>query len=210
MGTPGPIVHIVDDDESFRHSTARLLRALGYTVETYGSGDDLLARVRRGPGCLVLDVRMPGPSGLELQQILATRGEGLPIVFLTGHGDIPMSVSAMRAGAEDFLTKPVPMAQLKDAIDRALTRDAGSRASRERMLALRARYETLTPAERRVFAMVVTGMLNKQIAYDLNRAERTVKAHRSQVMLKMQAESVADLVRMADELGISPDGPVAS
>ncbi len=210
MGTPGPIVHIVDDDESFRHSTARLLRALGYTVETYGSGDDFLARLRRGPGCLVLDVRMPGPSGLELQQVLATRGEGLPIVFLTGHGDIPMSVSAMRAGAEDFLTKPVPMAQLKDAIDRALARDAGSRASRERMLSLRARYETLTPAERRVFAMVVTGMLNKQIAYDLNRAERTVKAHRSQVMLKMQAESVADLVRMADELGISPDAPIPS
>ena len=127
----------------------------------------------------------------------------LPVVFLTGHGDIPMSVRAMRAGAEDFLTKPVPMQQLKEAIDRALARDAASRVNRERVESLRARYETLTPAEKRIFAMVVTGMLNKQIAYDLNRAERTVKAHRSQVMTKMQAESVADLVRMADELGIS-------
>ena len=205
MSTSGPIVHIVDDDESFRHSTARLLRALGYTVETYGSGDDFLARARRGQGCLLLDVRMPGASGLELQQALTARGDLLPIVFLTGHGDIPMSVRAMRAGAEDFLTKPVPMQQLKEAVDRALARDAASRVNRERVESLRGRYETLTPAEKRIFAMVVTGMLNKQIAYDLNRAERTVKAHRSQVMTKMQAESVADLVRMADELGISRD-----
>jgi FixJ family two-component response regulator len=208
MSPPDPIVHIVDDDESFRHSTARLVRALGYTVETYGSGDDFLARARRGHGCLLLDVRMPGSSGLELQQALTARGDLLPIVFLTGHGDIPMSVRAMRAGAEDFLTKPVPMQQLKEAIDRALARDAASRVNRARVERLRARYDTLTPAEKRIFAMVVTGMLNKQIAYDLNRAERTVKAHRSQVMTKMQAESVADLVRMADELGVSRDGSV--
>ena len=175
-------VHVVDDDDSFRYSTARLLRTLGYHVETYASGGDFLARVRRGPGCILLDVRMPGPSGLELQDALAAKGDRLPIVFLTGHGDIPMSVRAMKAGAEDFLTKPVAMADLRAAIDRALAHDRESRAAREHTESLRTRYEMLTPAEKRILAMVVTGMLNKQIAYELERAERTVKAHRSQVM----------------------------
>jgi len=209
MSDSPPTVHVVDDDDSFRESLARLLRATGHRVEAYRSGEDFLARARPGPGCVLLDVQMPGPTGLELQRALAERNLGLPIVFLTGHGDIPMSVRAMRAGAEDFLTKPVAMPQLLDAVSRALARDAAGREAQEHLAQLRARYETLTPAERRIFAMVVTGMLNKQIAYDLGRAERTVKAHRSQVMLKMKADSVADLVRMADELGISAQTPPA-
>lgn len=202
MTLPAPVVHVVDDDDSFRRSIARLLQACGRQVETYASGDEFLSRVRPGPGCVLLDVQMPGANGLELQERFMNRQDPLPIVFLTGHGDVPMSVQAIKAGAEDFLIKPVDKARLLEAVDRAIARDAAARTGREHHARLRAKYETLTPAERRIFAMVVAGMLNKQIAYDLQRTERTVKAHRAQVMHKMQAQSLADLVRMAVELGL--------
>jgi FixJ family two-component response regulator len=182
---------------------ARLLQACGYEVETYVSADDFLARMRPGPGCVLLDVHMPGPDGLELQALLRDRHDALPIVFLTGHGDVPMTVRAIKAGAEDFLMKPVTRAQLLDAVSRAIARDAATRPARELSAQLRVRFDRLTPAEKRIFAMVVTGMLNKQIAFDLQRTERTVKAHRAQVMHKMEAQSLAELVRMADELGIT-------
>jgi FixJ family two-component response regulator len=205
-----PTVHVVDDDAPFRDSMARLLRAMGYVVETYASGDEFLHGGPPSPGCVLLDMRLPGPSGLDLQKALASRGGTLPVVFLTGHGDIPSSVEAMKAGAEDFLTKPVQPAALRGAIERALARESTMRVGRQRADALRARFDTLTGAERRIFAMVARGMLNKQIAYDLDRAERTVKAHRSQVMRKMQADSVAELVRMADALGLDGEGGLAT
>ncbi len=183
---------------------ARLLKAMGHRVEIYESAGDFLQRYVEGPGCLILDVRMPGQSGLDLQQALGVRGIALPIVFLTGFADVPMTVKAMRSGAEDFLTKPVEPQALLEAVTRALARDAAARARRATLDTLRARYETLTAAERRIFALVVTGLLNKQIAWEVGRTERTVKAHRSQVMQKMAADSLADLVRMAGELGIGP------
>lgn len=204
MDAAQPIIHVVDDDDSVRSSMARLLKAMGHRVELYESASDFLDRYTDGPGCLVLDVRMPGQSGLDLQQALGTRGVSLPIVFLTGFADVPMTVRAMRSGAEDFLTKPVEPQALLEAVTRAIARDAAARAKRATLDTLRARYDTLTAAERRIFALVVTGLLNKQIAWEVGRTERTVKAHRSQVMQKMEAESLADLVRMAGELGIGP------
>jgi FixJ family two-component response regulator len=204
MDAAQPILHVVDDDESVRASMARLLKAMGHRVEAYESASDFLQRYVEGPGCLILDVRMPGQSGLDLQQALGVRGIALPIVFLTGFADVPMTVKAMRSGAEDFLTKPVEPQALLEAVTRALARDTAARARRATLDTLRTRYETLTAAERRIFALVVTGLLNKQIAWEVGRTERTVKAHRSQVMQKMAADSLADLVRMAGELGIGP------
>jgi FixJ family two-component response regulator len=204
---PRPTVHVVDDDEKMRRSLGRLLEAAGYTVALYASATALLDAAPTGPGCLLLDLQMPGKSGVELHEQLAVDASPLPVVFLTGHGDIPTTVRAMRSGAVDFLTKPASAEALLGAIALALARDAEQRAAQARITNLRARYETLTPAERIVLSMVVSGRLNKQIAYDLGRAERTVKAHRSRVMEKLRADSVADLVRMADELGVAPAPP---
>jgi FixJ family two-component response regulator len=197
-----PIVRVVDDDDSVRTGVVRLLQAAGYEAIAYSSaGEFLLADAERAaPGCIVLDVRMPGPTGLDLQEALARLDVPLPIVFLTGHGDIPMSVRAMKAGAVDFLTKPVSRKALLGAVQSAVARDAEQRAVRARIHEFRTRYETLTPREREVFSGVITGKLNKQIAAELGTAERTIKAHRAQVMEKMRVASVAELVHVADQL----------
>ena len=202
MADRNPIVHVVDDDETVRAAVVRLLQAAGYEARGYGSaGEFLLGRTdRNAPGCVVLDVQMPGPSGLELQEVLARLDAELPVVFLTGRGDIPMSVRAMKGGAVDFLTKPVSRETLLPAVQAATARDADARAAQEHLHVLRVRYETLTPREREVLAGVIAGKLNKLIAFELGTAERTVKAHRAQVMEKMQAASVAELVRFASEL----------
>jgi FixJ family two-component response regulator len=196
-------VHIVDDDESFRTAVTRLLQAAGYEVRGYASaGDFLIARPQDARGCLLLDVNMPGPSGLDLQAALADHGIDLAIVFLTGHGDVPMSVRAMKAGAVDFLTKPVEREALFKAVRDAIGRDDVAHETGNRLRDLRARYASLTPREREVFAGVVAGRLNKQIAADIGAAERTVKAHRAQVLEKMRVGSVAELARTAAELGL--------
>ncbi len=195
------IVHVVDDDESLRTALMRLLRASGYEVRTYASaGHFLLNKPENAPGCVVLDVRMPGPSGFELQEAIAKLDESLPIIFLTGHGDIPMSVRAIKAGAVDFLTKPVRKETLLQAVRTALAGSAERRAQNELLYSLRSRHESLTQREREVFAQVVSGKLNKQIAGELGTCERTVKAHRARVMEKMQLTSVAELVHAADLL----------
>ncbi len=179
----------------------RLLRAAGYEVRGYASaGEFLLAGRGDTPGCLLLDVRMPGPSGLDLQAAFRKMDEALPIIFLTGHGDIPMSVRAMKAGAVDFLTKPVQREALLTAIQNALARDAENRAARTRASAVQTHYKALTSRERAVFALVIAGRLNKQIAAELDISERTVKSHRAQVMKKMHVTSVTELVRVAEQL----------
>jgi FixJ family two-component response regulator len=196
-----PVVHVVDDDDSARTAVLRLLGAAGYIARGYGSAGEFLMTVSdEAPGCLVLDVRMPGPSGLELQEALARRHSTLPVVFLTGFGDIPMSVRAIKAGAVDFLTKPVEREALMRAVRSALERDARNRRSREQGRALREKFDALTPRERDVFVRVVSGKLNKQIAADLGTAERTVKAHRAHVMEKLNVASVAELVHVAEQL----------
>jgi RNA polymerase sigma factor (sigma-70 family) len=201
MTPPNPIIHVVDDDESFRAALTRLLRAAGYEVQSYpAAGEFLLARPANAPGCLVLDVRMPGPSGLDLQAMFGQRNDTLPIIFLTGHGDIPMSVRAMKAGAVDFLTKPVQRQVLLNAVRNALARDGECRKAREQDGTLRALFETLTPREHAVFTLVAAGKPNKQIAAELGTSERTVKAHRAKVMRKMHVESLAELVHVADQL----------
>jgi FixJ family two-component response regulator len=179
----------------------RLLRAAGYEVRGYPSaGEFLLATTDNTRGCVVLDVRMPGPSGLDLQAAFSGRDDALPIIFLTGHGDIPMSVRAMKAGAVDFLTKPVQREALLTAVRTALARDAENCAERSRVNALHSRYQALTPRERAVFALVVAGKLNKHVAAELGISERTVKAHRAQVMEKMNVTSLAELVHIAEQL----------
>jgi FixJ family two-component response regulator len=203
MVSAAPTVHIVDDDAPFRTAVRRVLDASGYRVALYESAEQLLAMLPAGePGCILLDVRMPGLSGPQLQERLAELGNRVPIVFLTGHGDIPMSVQAIKAGAEDFLTKPVAREKLVAAVERALTRDAQQRAHDSELDGLRARVSRLTPRESEVFALVVRGKLNKQIAGELGTAERTVKAHRQKVMEKCEAQSLAELVRMAERLGM--------
>jgi FixJ family two-component response regulator len=198
-----PIIHVVDDDPSFRTAVARLLRAAKYEVRGYASAAEFLdSGPCAGPGCILLDLRMPGASGLDLQQSLARMEERLPVIFLTGHGDIPASVRAMKAGAVDFLTKPVRREALLGAIQNALGVDAKGRAARAALRELQDRYESLTPREREVLAHVVGGKLNKQIAFDLGTAERTIKAHRASIMDKLGVQSVAELVRLAQELGI--------
>ena len=197
-------VFVVDDDVSFRRSTERLLRLAGFNVRVFQSaGEFLAAGPAEGPSCLLLDVRMPGLSGLDLQQELTKGGTTIPIIFITGHGDIPMSVKAMKAGAVEFLTKPLRKEQLLDAIEQALARDRGARAERAKLAELSARYESLTPREREVMAHVVSGLLNKQIAAKLNTVEKTVKFHRAHIMEKMDAGSLAELVRMAADLRLS-------
>jgi len=206
-----PVVHVVDDDDGFRIAVMRLLEAAGYAVRGYGSaGEFLIARRDDAPGCLLLDVNMPGPSGLQLQAALADQGVALPVVFLTGHGDVQGSVRAMKAGAVDFLEKPVEREPLLAAVREALARGAQARASGERLRGLRTRFESLTPREREVFAGVVAGRLNKQIAADIGAAERTVKAHRAQVLAKMGVGSVAELSRLATEMGLVPGAPSGS
>jgi FixJ family two-component response regulator len=200
-GLETPIIHVVDDDDSLRKALSRLLNAAGYEVRAYRSaGDFALAPRESRRGCILLDLQMPGPSGLELQEVLAREQDPLPIIFLTGHGSIPQSVRAMKAGAVDFLTKPVESELLLGAIRTALARDLAWQTTNEQVRELRARFETLTPREREVFHLVVAGKLNKQIAADLDMAERTVKAHRAQVMAKMEAPSLADLVHFADRM----------
>lgn len=196
-----PIIHVIDDDDSVRKAVSRLLKAAGYAVQTYAtSGEFVIAEPSNAPGCIVLDVCMPGPSGLELQSALARRGNCLPIIFLTGHGDIPMSVRAMKAGAVDFLTKPVKRQELLPAVQNALDQQAQLVEEHNRNQHIRECYATLTSREREIMAHVVAGKLNKQTAATIGIAERTVKAHRAQVMSKMQVNSLADLVRIANWL----------
>lgn len=197
-----PTVHVVDDDDSFRNAVSRLIRAAGHEVRSYPSAVEFLAaEVSDQPGCVVLDLQMPGLSGLELQDAFAKSGNPLPIVFITGHGDIPTSVHAVKQGAEDFLTKPVRKELLLAAIERALKRDTLQRAQSLRRSELNRRYVSLTPREREVLALIIAGKLNKQIAAELGTVERTVKAHRAKVMEKMQVTSLAALVQAAAEVG---------
>lgn len=201
MKMAGPVIHVVDDDQSLREAVCRLLGALGFQWRQYESvGDFLLASPAEESGCVILDVCMPGPSGLDLQLAMCDRAHSLPVIFLTGKGDIAMSVLAMRRGAVDFLTKPVDKEQLLAAIAIALQRDASARLSRLANSDIRRRFESLTPRERTVFAQVIAGKLNKQIASVLGTCERTVKAHRAHVMEKMRAQSVAELVRLSVNL----------
>lgn len=201
MTLPKPVIFIVDDDPSIRLALENLLSSTGQQVETYAAAQDFLRDCpRNAAGCLVLDVQMPGLSGLDLQSELGHAGIHLPIIFLTGHGDIPTTVRAMKAGAVEFLTKPVSDSALLAAIDQALERDRLARADRADVAELRERYEQLTPKERDVMVLVVQGLLNKQIALRLNNSEITIKQHRGKVMQKMQAESLVDLVHMAERL----------
>jgi len=199
----GATIFVVDDDTSFVMAMSRLLRAGGYGVQSFGSATEFL-RAARGeePGCVLLDLQMPGPSGLDLQHVLSKVENPLPIIFLSGQGDIPASVQAMREGAEDFLTKPVKKAVLFSAIERALARGAHEREVRSRRRDLRARFDALTPREREVLAHVLSGQLNKQIAGDLDAAERTIKAHRANLMAKLHVQSVAQLAHLAHEAGL--------
>ena len=202
------VVHVVEDDESSRTASSRLLRNAGYQVRLYSTAAEFLADPPGGGGCIVLDLNLPGPSGLELQERLLSGDNPLPIVFLTGHADVPKSVRAMKAGAVDFLTKPTDAPVLLEAVARAIARDMESRVVRTRQSEVRARYDRLTPREREVFAHLISGQLNKQVGFDLGISERTTKIHRHQVLTKMEADSVADLVRMASDLGIEPAGKV--
>jgi FixJ family two-component response regulator len=197
------LVFVVDDDAPMRESLKNLLRSVGLRVEAFTSAQEFLRSTRPDvPGCLVLDVRLPGLSGLDLQRRLAEVDMAMPIIFITGHGDIPMTVQAMKAGAVAFLPKPFRDQDLLDAIQQALDRDRHAREQRAQSEALRSRYRTLTPRERDVMAHVVAGLLNKQIAGELGTSEAAVKVHRQHVMAKMGAGSLAALVRMADRLGI--------
>jgi len=203
MSEKPPVVIIVDDDASFRGFLVRLIGTVGLKTIQFASAEEFLAAAPPDcPACLVLDVQMPGLSGLDLQRQLADGRRALPIVFMTGHGDIPMTVEAMKAGAVGFLPKPFRNQDLIDAVKEGLNRDREARTKLAEENDLRKRYESLTAREREVFALVTAGSLNKQIAHQLGTSERTIKAHRAQVVLKMQADSVADLVRMADKLGI--------
>lgn len=211
MSGASPVVHIVDDDASFRVAVARLLRAAGYTVQTFATAAELLAKLSAGQGdtagCVISDLRMPGMDGLDLQRALLREAKVMPMIFLTGAGDIPTSVRAMRQGAEDFLTKTAPQEDLLAAVDRALARDARQRAEATQLRTLRARIATLTPRELAVLRQVVEGRLNKQIAADLGIGERMVKLHRTAITTKLQVRSVAELTRLVQAAGMCDEGP---
>jgi FixJ family two-component response regulator len=207
--TDDAIVHVVEDDAADREATARFLQAAGYAVRTYATATEFFrTSPARSPGCVVLDLQLPEGSGLDVQQTLADADEPLPVVFLTGRCGVTESVRAMKVGAVDFLTKTCDGRALIDAVTRALMRDAAERARRERQRQLRARYALLSARERQVFEHLISGQLNKQIGHDLGIAEQTTKIHRHRVLTKMQADSIAALVRMAEELGIGPVGSV--
>ena len=198
-----PIVFVVDDDKAVRKSLERLIKSVGLIVQPFSSAREFLeSDTSDGPSCLVLDVRMPGLSGIDLQKELDKMGYTIPIIFITGYGDIPMSVRTMKRGAIDFLTKPFNDQDLLDAIHRAIEKDKQTRREQDEIGTIQQRVDSLTPREREVFSLVVTGMLNKQVAYDLGMSEKTVKVHRSRVMDKMQADSLAELVRLAYKVGI--------
>src|SRR5712692_1548858 len=203
MTEPTPIVFVVDDDPSVRRAIKRLVGSVGLEVEPFESAQEFLRSKRPdAPSCLVLDIRLPGISGLDFQRELAQANIHIPIIFITAHGDIPMTVRAMKAGAVEFLTKPFRDQDLLDAVQFALERDRSRRLREAGIVTLRERFESLSAREREVVAMVVSGMLNKQIAAEIGTTENTVKAHRSRAMEKMQAKSLADLVRMVDRLKI--------
>jgi len=201
MSEPESIVFVVDDDPSIRRAIQRPIRSIGLQVEVFGSAQEFLVSKRPdAPSCLVLDIRLPGMSGLDFQRELANADNHIPIIFVTAHGDIPMTVRAMKAGAVEFLTKPFRDQDLLDAIHIALTRDRVRREREAEISVLQERFETLTPREREVVALVVSGMLNRQIAAELRTAENTVKVHRSRAMQKMQAQSLAELVKMVEKI----------
>jgi RNA polymerase sigma factor (sigma-70 family) len=196
-----PTIFIVDDDPSVRESTQLMLKSVGFDVKTFASAQDFLnAKLQEGLGCLILDVRMPGISGLDLQEKLVSAESPLPVIFITGHGTVPLSVRAMKAGAVDFLQKPFEEQDLLDAINRAITQQREKKSKKDEEDRLQQRLKALTSREYQVFSLLVTGMANKEIAYKLGTSERTVKAHRAQVMEKMKAGSFADLVRFAEKL----------
>ena len=209
MTTDSPFVFVVDDDQRVREALSRLLSAAGLAVAVFGSATEFLKSEKPdAPSCLILDLQMPGIGGLELQQQLAA-GDAPPIVFITGHGDIPSTVRAMKAGAVEFLSKPVGEEELLRAIDSAVSLDREARRKRSELAALQSHYAALTPREREVLPLVVAGFANKQAAADLGIAENTIAVHRGQIMRKMGARSLAELVRMADKLSVSPsDSPV--
>jgi len=208
MRQPEAVIAIVDDDLSVREGLETLIRSAGWRVETFASAQEFLARPRaEAPSCLILDLQLPGLSGLDLQKRMAELELEIPIVFLTGHGNIPASVQAMKAGAVEFLTKPFDEQDLLRAIEEALERDRRTRRRYAEMRELQGRYESLTAREQEVMQQVVSGLLNKQVAAELKISEVTVKVHRGQVMRKMRADSLADLVRMADKLGVRSRKP---
>lgn len=207
MTRQGVVVHVVDDDERVRAALSRLLRAESFEVRTYSSAREFVERgIEGGGGCIVLDLNMPGISGFDLLETLVHDPDALPVLFLTGYGDIPASVRAMKAGAVDFLTKPVDPDRLLAAVEAALVRDAEQRRHRGQIRAIQSRFDQLTPREREVFDLLVTGMLNKQVGAALGTTERTVKAHRAQIMRKLRVNSVAELVHLATTLGRSAGG----
>jgi two-component system, LuxR family, response regulator FixJ len=203
--TTVPTVFIIDDDPFVRKSLSRLIVSMGYGAETFGSAEEFLARERYdGVGCIILDVRMPGLSGMDLQEELSKAEYAMPIIFVSGHGDIPMSVRAMKKGAVDFLPKPFDDGQLLDALTKAIEKGREAKVQREETLHILKHIDQLTPREREIFPYVISGMLNKQIAFKLDIAEKTVKVHRGRIMEKLGARSVAELVRLAEKAGIEP------